>query len=216
MRLPSNAFGALVLVAAAFGFYAIWDRRIGLAGLALALLAIASLLLYRRFDTRGASQRWLTRASISPIVLGPPFGDRWRVVAGGPDPRTNPCRATSDQWCAYDFARDAGATAGAPVLAPCDGMIVHVEDRREAASNYISIQTPHGYVLLANLEPGSALVRVGDGVAAPAELARSGERLHLYAQNRPSVSDVAQGLPVAFVDRGATKPLLLEYGDHLG
>jgi hypothetical protein len=215
VRLPNNTLGVLVLIAAAFGFTAVWERRIGLTGLALALAAIAGLLLFRRFDTRGAAQRWLARASADPLVLTPPFRERWHVVAGGPDSRTNPYQHRSDRYFAYDFAPDDTTTDRA-VLAPCDGMVVHVEDRHEPERNYIAIHASRGYVLLWNLARGSALVRVGEGVRAGAELARCDARLHVYAQNQPSASDVAQAVPIAFLDRGATKPLLLELGDGLG
>jgi Peptidase family M23 len=236
VRLPS-ALTVLVLIAAAFGFAAFWDRQVGVPGFWAAIAAIVAVLLWHRFNAGAASKRWLVRASDRPLVLRPPFGDTWRVVAGGPDPRHNRHQAVSDQYFAYDFIRDAGESWDQPILAPCDGMIVHVENRQEDAppderrsnrarpfGNYVSIQTPHGYVILANLKQGSVSVRVGESVRAGDEIGRCGNsgdthgaHLHVHAQDQPSQAiDSARGVPIAFINRGSAEPMLLEFRDRLG
>lgn len=234
VRLP-NTVTILLLVAAAFGFASVWDPRIGLPGLAIALLAMAGLLLWERFDVRAASQRWLARA-VRPIVLHPPFEGSWRVAAGGPNPRFNHHQAVSDQFFAYDFLRIDSDTWGSAILAPCDGLIVHVEDRQPDAppgekhhdhahpfGNYISIETSRGYVILAHLQQGSVTARVGDTVSTGELIGRCGNsgntraaHLHIHAQSLPSQAVAsAEGVPIAFLGHGARDPMLLEYGDTL-
>lgn len=236
MRLP-NSRAILILVAAGFGFWWIWSPRVGMAGFFIAVAALAGITLYERLNYDAAKKTWLARASRSPIVLQPPFEDRWYVAAGGPDPRHNDHVAVSDQYFAYDFLREDGDAWDQPIFAPCSGMIVHTEDRQEDAppgearrekkrpfGNYVSIQTPRGYVILAHLKKRSILVRVGDSVRAGDPIARCGNsgttrgaHLHLHAQDQPSQNiDIAHGIPVAFTDRLRSEPLLLEYGDRLG
>jgi len=236
VRVP-NLLTILVLVAAAFGFAAFWAPRIGIPGFWSAIAAIVAALLWQRFNAGAASKRWLARASQRPIVLQPPFRDRWWVAAGGPDPRHNHHQSVSDQYFAYDFLRYDGDSWDQAILAPCDGMVVHVENRQPDApanerrrnrkrpfGNYVSIETPRGYVILAHLEQGSVTVRVGETVRAGDEIARCGNsgntrgaHLHLHAQDQPSQAvGSAQGVPIAFLDRGATEPMLLEYRDRLG
>jgi len=227
----------VIMLVAVAGFSGVIDRRIPLYGFYTCIVLAALLGLWAMLDGESVAKRWLERASDGPIVLQPPFGDRWRVAAGGPKPKFNHHQVVSDQYFAYDFLRIGGASWEAPILAPCDGMIVHVENRQEDApadqarrnlarpfGNYVSIETPQGYVLLAHLRQGSVTVRVGDTVRAGHEIGRCGNsgntrgaHLHIHAQNRPSQAvDEAQGIPVAFLDRGASEPLLLEYGDSLG
>ncbi len=226
-----------MLIAAAFGFAAFWDRQIGVPGFWAAIAAIVGVLLWQRFNTGAASKRWLARASDRPLVLQPPFADTWRVVAGGPDPRHNRHQAVTDQYFAYDFIRDAGKSWGESILAPCDGLIVHVENRQEDAppderrhnrarpfGNYVSIETPRGYVILANLKQGSVNVRVGESVRTGDEIGRCGNsgdthgaHLQVHAQDQPSQAlGSAHGVPIAFVNRGSGEPMLLEFGDRLG
>jgi Peptidase family M23 len=235
VRLP-NTLTILVLIAAAFGFAAFWDRQIGVPGFWAAIVAIVAVLVWQRFNSGAASKRWLTRASDHPLVLAPPFNDTWRVVAGGPDPRHNRHQAASDRYFAYDFIRDTGDSWDQPILAPCDGMIVHVENRQPDApadarrsdrarpfGNYVSIETPRGFVILANLKQGSVSVRVGDSVRRGDEIAHCGNsgdthgaHLQVHAQDQPSAAiDSAQGVPIAFITRGSGEPLLLEFGDRL-
>ena len=227
----------LLLAAAAFGFAAVWAPRIGVPGFVATCALMAGLLIWRQLDQGGARKRWLTRASNRPIVLQPPFEDRWRVAAGGPDPRHNPYQRLSDQYFAYDFERVDGPSWDAVVLAPCDGMIVHTDTRREDGApevphhdrkkpfgNYVSIETSRGYVILSHLRSGSVSVRVGERVQAGAPIAHCGNsgnsgyaHLHVHAQNRPSqATALADAVPIAFLNRGASEPMLLEYGDMLG
>ncbi|MGA7571652.1 MAG: M23 family metallopeptidase [Candidatus Aquilonibacter sp.] len=235
MRLP-NSLTILVLAAAGFGFVVFWDPQIGVPGFWITVAAIVGLLLWHRFNTQAASKRWLARASDRPIVLAPPFADRWHVTSGGPDPRHNHHLGRGDQYFAYDFERDDGASWDQPILAPCDGLIVHMENRQPDAppeqpqrnparpfGNYVSIETPGGYVILAHLRQESVTVRVGESVGAGDEIGRCGNsgttrgpHLHVHAQNQPSQVDSAQAVPIAFLNRMASEPMLLEYGDRLG
>ena len=236
MRLP-NSIGILVLITCGWGFWAIWSHDIGLGGFIASLATLIGWILWHNFNYSMISKKWLERASIGTIVLAPPFNDRWIVAAGGPDPRHNHHHVASDQLYAYDFLREDGDSWDQPILAPVDGMIAHVEsrqvdaapdarqrDRKRPFGNYISIQTPKGYVILAHLKQGSISVRVGDHVKCGTEIARCGNsgntlgaHLHLHAQDQPSQNvGVANGVPVAFTDRLRTEPLLLEYHDTLG
>ncbi len=235
-RLPfALPTGRAIFIVALFAFIyaARWNRRLGISGAALSALGF---LLWSAFERGSARKRWLDRA-VDPIILAPPFEDTWYVAAGGPDPRHNHHTVVSDQYFAYDFLRVDGDSWGQPILAPCDGMIVHVENRREDAppdesrrdyerpfGNYVSIETPRGYVILAHLQQGSIALRTGDTVKAGDIIGRCGNsgntrgtHLHLHAQDQPSQSvGVANGIPVAFTDRLRSEPLLLEYGDRVG
>jgi len=234
VRLP-NRNAIFVLVFCAFGFGEIWYRPL-VWGVIGTLVVFGGVMIYERMNYQAASARWLALARRDPIVLHPPFRDRWFVSSGGPDPRFNHHAFVTDQRFAYDFLREGGDEWDQPILAPCDGMVAHVESRRADASpaqarrdrerpfgNYISIQTPRGYVLLAHLKAGSVSVRVGDSVRAGDEIARCGNsgttrgaHLHVHAQNQPSQSiDVAEGIPIAFVRREGAQPELLEHGDAL-
>lgn len=235
MRLP-NSLTILVLIAAGFGFVVFWAPNIGIPGFWISLVALVALVLWYRFNTQAASKRWLAHAGDHPLVLEPPFADRWRVESGGPDPRHNHHLGRGDQYFAYDFMREGGESWDQPILAPCDGLIVHVEDRQpdgppgEAQrnrarpfGNYISIETPRGYVILAHLRQGSVSVRAGENVRVGDEIGRCGNsgttrnaHLHVHAQNQPSYVDSAQAIPIAFLDRIVAEPMLLEYGDRLG
>ena len=236
MRLP-NSRALLIIAAVAFAFTIHWSPLIGWTGCALSAGAYVAAAFKDRLFPDIARRQWLARASASPIILQPPFEDRWYVAAGGPDPRHNDHAAVSDQYFAYDFLREEGDAWDQPILAPCDGMIVHVENRRDDAppgrssrdrafplGNYVSIQTPRGYVILAHLKQGSVDVRVGDTIRAGTPVARCGNsgnsrraHLHLHAQDQPSQNvDIASGIPVAFTDRLRSEPLLLEYRDRLG
>ena len=236
MRAP-NLLTILVLAAAAFGFTTLWDRNVGIIGFAGCIVAIIASVLWNRFNIKATKTRWLNRASAAPLILAPPFSDRWRVEQGGPDPRHNRYQGMGEQYFAYDFVRENGPTFDQPILAPCDGMIVHVENRQVDAApdargrnrkrpfgNYVSIQTPRGYLILSHLRQGSVTVRVGGSVRTGDEIGRSGNsgtsahaHLHVFAQDQPSQSiDGARPVPIAFLDRGASAPLLLEFGDGLG
>ncbi len=236
MRRP-NKYTILVLAIAAFGFFAIWAPRYGIPGVIVLVLALAGLIVYERFNVSHRSREWLRRASQNPLVLHPPFDDRWYVAAGGPDPRHNHHTVVTDQYFAYDFLREDAPSWDSLIVAPCAGMVVHVENRQEDApvnegrrerarpfGNYVSIQHGRGYVVLAHLKKGSVVVRVGDTVEIGDPIGRCGNsgntrgpHLHVHAQDQPSQSiDTARGIPIAFVDRLRSEPMLLEYGDKLG
>lgn len=236
MRLP-NSRAILIIIAIAFAFSIHSSPRIGWSGWAFFTVAYVVALSWDRLFPNAARRKWLERASQSPIVLQPPFADRWYVAAGGPDPRHNHHMSVSDQYFAYDFLREDGDAWDQPILAPCDGMVAHVEnrqedappdkrrrDRKRPAGNYVSIQTPRGYVILAHLKQGSIAVRVGEGVRAGAPIGRCGNsgnttrsHLHVHAQDQPSINvDIANAVPIAFTDRLRSEPRLLEYRDPLG
>ncbi len=236
MRLPNN-IGILVLITCGWGFWAIWSRDIGLWGFIASLSALGGWIAWHNFNYPMMSKKWLDRASFGPIILAPPFADRWIVASGGPDPRHNHHHGMNDQTFAYDFQREGGESWDQPILAPVDGVVAHTETRQPDAApdarqrnakrpfgNYVSIQTPRGYVILAHLKQGSITVRVGDTVKAGTEIARCGNsgnthgaHLHLHAQDQPNQSvDIARGVPVAFTDRLRSEPLLLEYHDTIG
>jgi murein DD-endopeptidase MepM/ murein hydrolase activator NlpD len=130
-----------------------------------------------------------------------------------------------------------GDSFDAPVLAPCDGLVVHVENRQPDAApnetgrnrarpfgNYVSIETPRGYVILAHLRQDSIDIHVGERVRTGDLLGRCGNsgttrgsHLHVHAQNQASAAiAAADGVPIAFLDRLGGEPMLLEYGDTLG
>jgi hypothetical protein len=197
----------------------------------LSLAASIGFVAFALFDQRFAAKRWLDAARVNPLVLHSPFAGRWFVAAGGPT--HNHHTRVSDQYFAYDFLPKEGEAWDQPILAPCDGMVVHVETRQEDAppnerrrntkrpfGNYVSIETPRGYVILAHLKQGSIVVRVGDTIRAGTEIGRCGNsgnttraHLHLHAQDQPSQSiGVAAGIPVAFV-RDNGEATILRYGD---
>jgi hypothetical protein len=226
---------AIVFLAVMCGFMGVVSPRYQLDGTYGCAIATVLVGAWALLDRRGGSKRWLARASDQPIVLRPPFAGRWRVAAGGPDRRFNHHQVVSDQYFAYDFLRCEGPSWDQPILAPCAGMIAHVENRQDDAppserrrnrarpfGNYVSIETPRGYVILAHLRRDSVCVRVGDTVTTGTELGRCGNsgntrgaHLHVHAQDAPTQNvGIARGVPIAFADSG-TGPMLLEYGDTL-
>lgn len=230
-----RALWATIFIAVVGGFANVIYAGAAVAGYGLAALCALAIASWAWYDRRRDAARWLARAS-DAIVLRAPFRGRWRVVAGGPDPKHNHHQRVSDQYFAYDFVNDEGASWDCELLAPCRGLIAHVEDRHDDAApdasqrdrkypfgNYVSIETPRGYVILAHLKRGSILVRNGEAVSAGHEVARCGNsgntrgaHLHIHAQDKAFCNvDVARGIPLAFVSEGG-EPLLLEYGDKIG
>ena len=225
-----------MLVTCAAGFWAIWSHTPGLIAFGLCVTFLVVSTAWHNLNIPLVKKRWLERASLNPIILAPPFSDRWYVSSGGPDPRHNHHAGSSDQMFAYDFLREEGNSFGESILAPCSGMVAHVENRQPDGApdakqrdgkrpfgNYVSIQTPRGYVILAHLKQGSIYVRVGETVTVGTEIGRcgnsgtsNGAHLHLHAQNQPSRNLEATGIPIAFTDRLRSEPLLLEYHDKLG
>jgi murein DD-endopeptidase MepM/ murein hydrolase activator NlpD len=235
VRLP-NRNALFVIAIAAFGFVAIWSPRFGLPGMVATAAVFVGLVLWQRFDYRRIQQRWLNAASLRPIVLRSPFEGTWSVFSGGGDPRHNHHAGRADQYFGYDFVRVDGDSFDQPIAAPVAGMIAHVENRQPDApasepsrnakrplGNYVSIQTPRGYVILAHLKQGSVVVRVGDTVASGHPLARSGNsgttkraHLHIHAQDQPSENpEAAQAVSLAFVRGEGANPELLEFADTL-
>ncbi len=234
--IQQRALWGVIFLAVILGFAKPLAPALPVVGFyACAVLAIG-IAVWGRVDHRTDARRWLAQASDNPIVLLPPFRGRWRVAAGGPDPRHNHHQSVSDQYFAYDFLFDDGASWEREILAPCDGLIAYVEDRYDdappdesqrdrehPAGNYLSIETHGGYVILAHLKRGSmtvksgAPVRAGDVLAACGNSGNTnGAHLHLHAQTTPYVEvNVAKGLPVAFKEDADAEPLLLEYDDRL-
>lgn len=235
--LQQRALWAVILLAVVLGFSKPLSPLLPVVGFyACAVLAIA-IAVWARFDHRADAKRWLARASVNPMVLLPPFTGRWRVAAGGPDPRHNHHQVVRDQYFAYDFLCDDGPSWERPILAPCDGLVAYVEDRHDdapaderrsdrkhPAGNYLSIETDGGYVILAHLKRGSFVVKsglpvsAGDVVAACGNSGNtSGSHLHVHAQQSPYVDvNGARGVPIAFKQRPGAEPLVLEYNDLLG
>ncbi|MEO9171003.1 MAG: M23 family metallopeptidase [Candidatus Baltobacteraceae bacterium] len=234
--VQQRALWASVFIAVIAGFAnAVYPGAapIGFIAAAVSAFVIAGWAIY---DRRFAASRWLARAS-GAIVLRPPFEGQWHVAAGGPDPKHNHHQRVSDQYFAYDFLRDEGESWNAPILAPCRGLIAHIEDRHDDAApgdrhrdrrnpfgNYVSIETPRGYIILAHLQRGTIVVRNGAPVGVGEEVARCGNsgntrgaHLHIHAQDKAFADiGVAQGVPIAFVSGDCREPMLLEFGDSLG
>jgi hypothetical protein len=212
----ARALWAIIAACVGIGFFGGVVTTTGyLIGGAVALAIGLAATFDRRFDAK----RWFARA-VDPIVLRRPFRETWKVAAGGADPAHNHHQSVSDQVFAYDFLCEDGPSWDREILAPCDGTIAWTVDtmedappdeaRRDAknpAGNYVSIETPRGYVILAHLRKGSIAILPGN---------TRGAHLHVHAQNRAQMAvDVAEGLPIAFLD-GAGQAMILEYGDLLG
>lgn len=236
-RSPQQrALWGTIFVAVVGGFANVVYANAGIVAYAAAGIASTCIAGWALYDRRSESSRWMARAGIGAIVLRPPFTGRWRVAAGGPNPKYNHHVRVSDQYFAYDFVADGGASWNAAIVSPCRGMVAHVEDGHDDATpdqrrrdrehpfgNYVSIETSRGYVILAHLQRNSIVVRAGDPVSPGHDIGRCGNsgntrgaHLHVHAQDRPRADiDTAQAVPIAFVPSGATEPLLLEYGDTL-
>lgn len=232
--VQQRALWATIFLAVAGGFANVIFPSARFAAYGAAFVGTVGIGVWAWLDRRSDATRWIARAG-NAVVLQPPFSGRWRVAAGGPDPRHNHHQVASDQYFAYDFLNDEGPSWDQPILAPCRGMIAHVEDRHEDAEpnarrrerkhpfgNYVSIETPRGYVILAHLKRGSICVRPGAPVVSGEEIARCGNsgnttqsHLHVHAQKTAFADPgVAEGLPIAFVSDSG-EPLLLEFGDTL-
>ena len=222
-----------IFIAVAGGFAKVVVPSAAVAGYLLAALVALGAGVWALYDRRNESSRWLARAS-GAIVLHPPFRGRWRVAAGGPDPKHNHHQRVSDQYFAYDFVNLDGPSWEAPICAPCRGLVAHVEDRHDDAppdarrrerkhpfGNYVSIETERGYVILAHLKRGSITVRAGDTVGPGVHIADCGNsgntlgaHLHIHAQNQPTAApNDAEAVPIAFLREN--QPQLLEHTDTL-
>lgn len=115
---------------------------------------------------------------------------------------------------------------GAPVLAPADGRIVEVVDGNADTpagtngdqANLVMLDIGDGrLVVLAHLQQGSALVRVGDEVQSGDPLSALGNsghtnepHLHMQVQDSRASSDADRTYPMAFrnvqITRGGAWP----------
>ena len=234
-RSPQQrALWATIFVAVVAGFANVVYASAASVGYLAAGIASACIAGWALYDRRFESSRWMARAGAGAIVLRPPFTGRWRVLAGGPVPKHNHHSGVSEQYFAYDFVAEDGQSWNAAIVSPCRGMVLHVEDRQDDAppaqrrrdranplGNYVSIETSRGYVILAHLQRGSIVVRVGDPVSPGHAIGRCGNsgntcgaHLHVHAQDRPR-PEGAQAVPIGFIPTGSAEPLLLEYGDTL-
>ncbi len=165
-----------------------------------------------------------------------PVESEWTVVNGGVTPDTSHSWEIYAQRYAYDFlvTDDEGETHngdgdelddyyayGKPVVAPADGTVVDVSDRRrdypgvgttlvewrtwDIAGNHVTIEHTAGeYSFLAHLKRGSTTVAEGDEVEAGDVVGRCGNsghssepHLHYQLQDTPSFW-VAAGLAPRF------------------
>jgi hypothetical protein len=232
---PRSLYGrllwAVIAACVGVGFFGGLVTTLGYFGGGAVALVIGALALFdRRFD----AGRWRARCD-DPLVLRSPFHEAWRVSRGGADPRHNHHQRSSDQSFAYDFLPVEGGAWEREIFAPCDGTVAWTEDRHEdappeerridskhPAGNYVSIETPRGFVILAHLKKGSIVLLPGTPVRTGDLIGRCGNsgnteqsHLHVHAQNRSQIAvDVAEGIPIAFAD-AAGQAWILDYGDVL-
>ncbi|MFZ1015787.1 MAG: M23 family metallopeptidase [Terracidiphilus sp.] len=223
-RWAMAAFVLLVVQFVAEEFHA--PVVAAVAGLAVEAGAVAFLVRGWQQSLRTHAD-WLKRLrAATPVALQAPFAGRWKALGTGPWTARNHHLAASDQWYATDWMRVDGESKGSNVLAPVDGMVMHVENQQpdkparlwiqrdvaNPAGNYISLRvdgTENVYVILAHLEQGSIEVWPGQKVRAGEVLGRCGNsgnttrpHLHVHAQTVEQVSPGAVwGLPVVFGGR---------------
>lgn len=173
----------------------------------------------------------LARISASPsdvVVLGSPLAGEWFVTGAGSSVLVN--GHSPNEINAVDFRKlgtnglshTAGDMArledyngfGAPVLAPADGRIVEVIDGNADTpagtngdqANLVMLDIGDGrFVVLAHLQQGSAIVRVGDQVQSGDLLAAVGNsghtnepHLHMQVQDSRATSNADRTYPMAF------------------
>lgn len=174
------------------------------------------------------------------VVLDSPLAGEWFVTGAGNSVLLN--GHSPNEINAVDF-RKLGSNGlshtggdrarledydgfGAPVLAPADGRIVEVVDGNADTpagtngdqANLVMLDIGHGrLVVLAHLQQGSALVRVGDEVQSGDPLAALGNsghtnepHLHMQVQDSRASSDADRTYPMAFrnvqITRGGAWP----------
>ena len=162
-----------------------------------------------------------------------PFKEEWFVVSEGTNVGMylhEPIRKKRD---GYDFVKtkdqqpynrkkigmNGSYAFGEQVLSPLDGTIYKVVDglpdepnADHPLGNHIIIQHKHDeYTLLAHLESGSIVVKVGDQVKTKKFLAHCGRsgntvepRLHMHVMNHPDVN-TATALPIRW--KGRLRPV---------
>jgi murein DD-endopeptidase MepM/ murein hydrolase activator NlpD len=116
---------------------------------------------------------------------------------------------------------DAYNIYGAPVYAPCSGVVlialdglpdmpVPQVDREHMAGNHVLIRCNNADVLLGHLTPGSVVIAKGNQVAVGDRIAKVGNsgntgepHLHIHAQARGTAAEPLSGnpLPVSFGGR---------------
>jgi Peptidase family M23 len=131
--------------------------------------------------------------------------DEWGLRANGLQPREP----------------DAYNIYGAPVYAPCSGVVlvaldglpdmsVPQVDREHMAGNHVLLRCKNADVLLGHLTPGSVAIAKGNQVAVGARIAKVGNsgntgepHLHIHAQERGTAAEPLSGnpLPVSFGGR---------------
>jgi hypothetical protein len=119
------------------------------------------------------------------------------------------------------------ASVGEPVLAPCDGRVLQLEntapdmipptpDSQRLAGNFVFIDCGAAQVLLAHLQRGSVTVRAGQSVSAGLRLGAIGNsgnsdepHLHLHAQRaaKAGATSMLEGdpIPVTFYGRALAR-----------
>lgn len=170
------------------------------------------------------------------VLLDLPVKENWLAAHAGGSILTNQHNFVDFQKYAVDmvkinedrsFFNNKGnaltdyPTFGADVVAPCDGIIAHVDDTiqdippsitasnlENPGGNYISIQYSDSvFVILAHLQKGSITVAPGDYVVTGQKIATVGNsgnttwpHLHFHVQNRPKIilKNNAEGLPFRF------------------
>jgi murein DD-endopeptidase MepM/ murein hydrolase activator NlpD len=223
-RWALAAFGLLVVQFTAEQFQS--QLLAACAGLALEAGSVVFLVRGWR-QSVSLHAEWLKRLrAAKPVVLQPPFEGRWKALGTGPWTARNHHLVASDQWFATDWVRVDGESRGSKVLAPVDGLVVHVENRQadkptrpwiqrdvsNPAGNYVSLRVKGRedvYVILAHLEQGSIQVWPGQEVRAGDLLGCCGNsgnttrpHLHVHAQPTEQVAPGAVwGVPVVFGER---------------
>lgn len=169
------------------------------------------------------------------IILELPVKERWFAGHAGESVITNQHNYLNSQKYAVDmvklnddrtFYNNQGneltdyPTFGAPVFAPCSGVIATVVDSiadidpsltasnpDNPAGNYIALRYADStYVILAHLKLGSTKVLPGDSVITGQHIADVGNsgnttwpHLHIHVQNLPEIDfDAQSGIPFRF------------------
>lgn len=186
---------------------------------------------------------------IDEVLVALPFSGRWFCAHGGPSEAVNHHYATSAQRYAFDFCgnsllarlvllifrrNDFFKAYNQPIISPVEGTVVNAVDGcpegrppvpqvfgSEVAGNHVVIHTPHGFLWLAHLRPGSVRVKRGDQVAVGEPIGACGNsgrstepHLHIHLQNTPDLLN-GDGIPIAFRTHGGRvwRPLRGDYVD---
>jgi hypothetical protein len=218
------AFGLIAVQFVAEEFHALMVA--GLTGLALEVGAVVFLARGWLQSTRLHTAWMKQMRAETAVVLQAPFEGRWKALGTGPWAALNHHLAASDQWFAVDWLRVDGESRGSRVLAPVDGVVVHMEDghpdkpaRRwiqrdieNPAGNYVSLRVDgreNAFVILAHLEMGSIgvwpgqTVRVGDPIGLCGNSGNT-TRPHLHVHAQPAertAPGLIWGIPIVFGGR---------------